>query len=270
MGFFEASDNVAKQTSMIYGKAIANITKGQVVAINGSSTQKVSFAVANAGNATLKYAVGIAMQNITNGQMGYVITYGLIRGINTNAFTEGNRLYLGATAGTLVNTLPALPNGQMFIGYCIKKSTTDGIVFIDTRYIPCATDVSILDADGYFAATNVENALKEMYENAIIDLGINDAVVALGTSWSSTKINTEISNKIKTATFTAVANNTTNIVHNLTYDPLHDDLLAFYMGLLLENPLNYTDNVNNISINLVDWSINTGEKIYFKLYKNVK
>jgi hypothetical protein len=80
----------------------------------------------------------------------------------------------------------------------------------------------------------------------------------------------EISNKIKTEVIVIMGNGITNIVHNLSYDPLHDDLLVIYDNVILEKGLNYTENVNKISIDLIDWSLDNGEKVYFKLYKNVK
>jgi hypothetical protein len=76
--------------------------------------------------------------------------------------------------------------------------------------------------------------------------------------------------RLLTATFTATVNNTTNIVHNLSYDSVHDDLLVIYSGVLCEVGTNYTENANKISINLVGWYINAGEVIKFKLYKNIK
>jgi hypothetical protein len=80
----------------------------------------------------------------------------------------------------------------------------------------------------------------------------------------------EISNKIKVYIFTATANGITNVVHNLSYDPQHDDLLVIYDSVILEKDVNYTENLNNISIDLLDWYLNSAEKINFRLYKNVK
>jgi hypothetical protein len=83
------------------------------------------------------------------------------------------------------------------------------------------------------------------------------------------KVGMDLSNKIQVAQFTATST-TANIVHNLFYDILHDDLQVFYKGILLDYIENYTHNVNNIAITLAGWTIVTGETISFKLYKNVK
>jgi len=75
--------------------------------------------------------------------------------------------------------------------------------------------------------------------------------------------------KILISTFTA--NSTvTNITHNLVFVASKDDLLAVYRGVILEVGSNYSLNTNSISIDLLGWSILVGEKISFKIYKNVK
>ncbi len=80
----------------------------------------------------------------------------------------------------------------------------------------------------------------------------------------------KINNKIKQSAFIATSDDTTNIKHNLSYDPLKDDLLVFYQGLLLYEDVNYKNNIDNISVDLLDWCIGNGDVITFKLYKDVK
>ena len=84
------------------------------------------------------------------------------------------------------------------------------------------------------------------------------------------KIDSVNNNKIKTTTFTATSDNTTRIIHNLPYISTKDDLLVVYMGLLLERGVNYNDNADGVSIDLLNWSINVGDKILFTLYKNIR
>jgi len=72
--------------------------------------------------------------------------------------------------------------------------------------------------------------------------------------------------------FIATLDNTTNIIHGLNYNPLYDILQAFdmYVGGLLTITENYTENINNNSIDLVEMSLKVGEKIKFNLFKNMK
>jgi hypothetical protein len=87
--------------------------------------------------------------------------------------------------------------------------------------------------------------------------------------WDLGIIQGKINKKIKAFTYTASTSGITNIVHNLPFNPLSDDLLVFSDGMLMTKSDNYTENVNNISIDLVGWSLTSGEIINFKLYKNV-
>lgn len=77
---------------------------------------------------------------------------------------------------------------------------------------------------------------------------------------------------IQTATFTAVADGITHITHNLAYDSAHDllQVLDVSYGDILIKDTDYTENEDNISIDLVGMSINTGEKISFTMFKNCK
>lgn len=72
------------------------------------------------------------------------------------------------------------------------------------------------------------------------------------------------------ATYVANSDNTSHIIHNLTFDPLKDELFVYYKGILLEKDINYIENNDNKSIELTDWVIKTDEKVKFILYKNQK
>ena len=80
--------------------------------------------------------------------------------------------------------------------------------------------------------------------------------------------NSNYSNKIRTNTFTSIASNTTNVPIGIPYDSITDNLevVDVLYGDLLQLGIDYTLNINKISINLVV-GINIGEKILFKIYK---
>lgn len=77
--------------------------------------------------------------------------------------------------------------------------------------------------------------------------------------------------KIQYCDYTATTNGTTNVPFTFVdYDTNHDDMIVSYNGVLLENPDNYTVNANNSSIDLSSWSIDSGNVVRFRLYKNCK
>lgn len=111
-----------------------NMTKGQAVVAAGSSGTRLSvtFALADS-DANTAETLGVCAESITNNQQGYLLTKGLLRGIDTNAFNEGDVLYVSAvTPGALTNVRPSAPDHAVRIGYCIKKAgVADGIVYVD-------------------------------------------------------------------------------------------------------------------------------------------
>lgn len=83
------------------------------------------------GSIPSKYVVGIVAAGIAAGQDGYVVDFGKIRGINTNAFLEGDILYPSATvAGQLTKTEPAAPNARMPIAFVVTKSANVGSIAV--------------------------------------------------------------------------------------------------------------------------------------------
>ena len=108
-----------------------NLSKGDVVYISGNSgnTPIVSKAQSNNNGAKMP-AFGICTQTINSGSTGFIVTQGLITGINTSAFTTGDTLYVSSTiAGGLANVSPA---GESYkiqnIGKVVKSSNGGSIL----------------------------------------------------------------------------------------------------------------------------------------------
>jgi len=118
----------------VYNQSGSPFTKGQVVKQNGSSGTRLEAALALGTNDTNSAStLGLVAQTIGNNSSGFIITNGLLRGINTNSFNEGDTLWLSSTTpGGLVNTRPTQPNHSVRIGYVIKKAgVADGIIYVD-------------------------------------------------------------------------------------------------------------------------------------------
>lgn len=119
---------------LIYNNTGSTIPKGKVVRVNGSSGTRLTIALAQ-GNGDLNSAdtIGLTAEAIGINSSGYVITRGIIRALNTNAFNEGDTLYVSpTTAGEIVNVKPSAPNHLVRVGYVIKKAgINDGIIYVD-------------------------------------------------------------------------------------------------------------------------------------------
>ena len=110
----------------------STITSGQAVYIVGASGQRPTVALAQANaEATSTKVIGFAVESIANNQQGFVVTAGMVRGINTSAFAEGAVLWLSASvAGGITSTKPTPPNHSVLLGYCVRSNASDGIVYV--------------------------------------------------------------------------------------------------------------------------------------------
>lgn len=121
------------QHVQIYNQTGSAFSKGQVVRQSGSSGTKLKVDLALANNdPSSSTTIGLTAESISNNSSGFIITSGLISGINTNSFNEGDVLWLSdSTAGAITNVRPIQPSHGVRIGYCIKKSAGNGIIYID-------------------------------------------------------------------------------------------------------------------------------------------
>jgi Repeat of unknown function (DUF5907) len=117
----------------VYNQTGSTIAKCKVVRQSGSSGTrlKVDLALAD-GDPNSATTIGITAESISNNSSGFIITAGLLTGVNTIAFTEGDVLWLSSTSsGDIVNVRPTQPNHGVRIGYCIKSSAGAGIIYVD-------------------------------------------------------------------------------------------------------------------------------------------
>lgn len=131
------SDNYADWTSQVkqYVRAEEILTKGQAVYV--SSADGTNILVSKASNATeasSSKTIGLIAQdlNTTSNKFGYVITEGLLGGLDTNSATVGDPVWLGVS-GALIYGLtnkPVAPAHLVYIGVVTKKSSGAGEIFI--------------------------------------------------------------------------------------------------------------------------------------------
>ena len=112
----------------------ATITKGSIVYSNGTvgASGRITVAkfIAN-GSIDAKYLLGITAHDLSNGEDGYVISFGKIRKVNTDTFAAGAILYPSPTvAGVWTDVEPVAPNIDMPIGFCINSHVNNGTIAI--------------------------------------------------------------------------------------------------------------------------------------------
>lgn len=119
-------------------KASAPITNGQAVMFTGTVGASGGLTGAPATGltaSTASYVMGIATHDLATNDWGYVTSFGLVRGINTSAFTAGDILYLDpSVAGGLTTTIPSAPNPKVQVCAVVYSSSTEGSLFVRTTF----------------------------------------------------------------------------------------------------------------------------------------
>ncbi len=107
------------------------INKGQPVYMFAAQGDRVSVKLAyNTGDATSAKTLGVCAENIAAGQAGMILCQGVQDGLDLSAYTAGDTLYLGATAGTLTNVKPYAPNHLVYIGVVERANMGNGRLYV--------------------------------------------------------------------------------------------------------------------------------------------
>ena len=112
------------------------INNGEAVYISGTAHGKhpqVSLAKADASSTGR--TAGLATMNIPNGAHGWVTTFGIVRDLNTSAYTAGDVLYLSAdSAGQLTNVSVSVDDGYPeHVARVLRVDSSTGMVLVE-RY----------------------------------------------------------------------------------------------------------------------------------------
>ena len=114
-------------------KAGEIMTKGQAVYVSSADgTNMIVTKASNATEATSSKTMGLIAQNLANNGKGYVITEGLLSGLNTAAAVDGDPVWLG-TGGNLIFGLankPSAPAHLVFIGIVTRANVSNGEIFV--------------------------------------------------------------------------------------------------------------------------------------------
>jgi hypothetical protein len=125
------------------------IPKGRAVmavgALGASGRILVAPMVAD-GSVSPKYLIGVTIEEIANGDDGFVISQGKLRGFNTSGYTQGSVLYCDpSNAGQFTDTEPTAPDLKLPIAFTVdsKSNGTLAIRVTAGTTISEANDVQI-------------------------------------------------------------------------------------------------------------------------------
>jgi hypothetical protein len=145
------------------------ITKGMAVSFEGASANRINVrpCVANLAGVGCATA-GVALTDIPSPGFGFVSTFGLVRGFNTNNIltaggppvTQGQELFISTTPG-VVATFPAVsPARRVTVGYVVTTGV-NGSIFVTVR-----RGLTVNELDNVLAA-NPSNGQALVFNSAL-------------------------------------------------------------------------------------------------------
>lgn len=124
-------------TYHVKNKTHSTIVKGTPVMFAGTdgNSGKLLIAPWN-GTGPSAYFMGICAEALTNGSEGFVVSFGKLRGIQTNGanygetWVNGDVIYAGTTTGTLTKIPPAAPSPKIIVAAVVSAHASNGTFFI--------------------------------------------------------------------------------------------------------------------------------------------
>jgi hypothetical protein len=117
-------------TATVRNQTGSTLTKGQVVYLSGASGNKALAVLAQANTeATSSGTYGLVQTDIANNNNGTIVIAGFINKLNTDGYTDGDKVYLSPTvAGGWTTTKPSAPNHMVFLGTITYAHQNQGAI----------------------------------------------------------------------------------------------------------------------------------------------
>jgi hypothetical protein len=205
------------------------INKGQPVYVFGGTGDRITVKLAyNTTDATSAQTIGIAVANIAAGQKGIIIIQGQLDNLNifpTSTWSDGDFVYLGATAGSVTNVKQYAPNHLVYLGYVTSASNGNaGRMYVKVQNGYELNELHNVSAqtpankDGLFY--NSSNSLWEARQVAATDINANVSNTEFGyldgvTSSIQTQLNSKQSTVVVFNDGAPTTANTGNTTSNL-------------------------------------------------------
>lgn len=136
----------------VINKSGVAIPNGAPVYITGAQGNRPSVALAEADVLAHANAIAVSTMDIANNAEGFVTRVGLVRQLNTLAWSEGDALYLSDTPGVLTNVAPT--SRKVRVAYVVRDHATVGSIFVSIEGTPNLDDLGDVDAtaptEGYY------------------------------------------------------------------------------------------------------------------------
>lgn len=117
-------------------KAAVAVTKGQAVYVSSADgTNMIVSKASNASEQTSSKTLGLVAQDLAINGQGFVVTEGLLAGLNTSTANAGDPVWLGTDGNLIFGLLnkPTAPVHLVFIGIVTRVQTNNGEIFVKVQ-----------------------------------------------------------------------------------------------------------------------------------------
>ena len=126
-----ASTTVEKIFAYVTNDDSVTIHKGDPVYLYRATGNRPSVIQAKStSDAYSAKTLGLASEDIAPGTPGWVQTQGILTGVDTSAYAEGDTLYLSPTAGVMTNVKPYAPQHLVYMGVVVRANQGQGQIYI--------------------------------------------------------------------------------------------------------------------------------------------
>jgi predicted RecA/RadA family phage recombinase len=140
------------------GVTIANGAAVRIIGTHGDHPEVVlAQSIQVSGSANLvNQILGVATHAIEDNSFGYITTQGLVRGLNTNAFNDGDTLYVSSSAGQLTNIVLPAPYEIIPVAQVVKASPgASGIIYVAVQQPVDFADLSSVYISGSYSGGDI-------------------------------------------------------------------------------------------------------------------
>lgn len=128
-------DNFTPQVKHLV-KAGEALTKGTPVYVSSADgTNMIVSKSSNASESTSSKTMGLIAQDLALNETGYVISEGLLAGLNTNSANAGDPVWLGVDGAVIYGLAgkPIAPAHMVYLGVVTRKQINNGEIFVKVQ-----------------------------------------------------------------------------------------------------------------------------------------
>lgn len=196
----------------------STIPKGTPVYISGALNGTPIVAPADATSASTLYAVGFASHSIGNNSFGYVLTQGIIKGVNTSGIPVGSTVHV-APGGGFQAAAPTYPNYAHDLGIVTRSDATDGAIyiFITQHYLEQLRVENDTRIGGNLTVEGNFNVLGTEVVTTLTNLQVSDTFIYLNSGDTQTANSTGVTG-LNDLTFKGHYNGGNNVIFYVKID----------------------------------------------------